>query len=248
MDLVFYTTHPDEVDLRPASPKRQWMDDTHESFAYRCLPLNIANAHGWSFHLLEDFYVHWDGGKTKKAIKFRAETKEAVRTQAGSVFGYGILTFFVKGVFRTAPGWDIYISGPSNDPKDAISPLQGVVETDWAPYSFTMNWKITRPNTWIKFSKGEVFCTVFPVQHGYLQNIVPIIRHISDNPDLQKTHSEWSAARVQFNVDLSNPESDASKNKWQKDYFRGQNPDGTKGPEGHLTKLRLSPFAPPKEN
>ncbi len=30
--------------IRPASPKRDWMDATPESFAYRCLPLNIANA------------------------------------------------------------------------------------------------------------------------------------------------------------------------------------------------------------
>jgi Family of unknown function (DUF6065) len=27
--------------------ERAWMDATDQRFAYRCLPLNIANAHGW---------------------------------------------------------------------------------------------------------------------------------------------------------------------------------------------------------
>jgi hypothetical protein len=33
--------------LRPGRVARDWMDESRERFAYRCLPLNIANAHGW---------------------------------------------------------------------------------------------------------------------------------------------------------------------------------------------------------
>ncbi len=29
----------------PAPTERRWMDDTPNGFAYRCLPMNIANAH-----------------------------------------------------------------------------------------------------------------------------------------------------------------------------------------------------------
>lgn len=31
----------------PAPTQRTWMDATDDRFAYRCLPLNIANQHGW---------------------------------------------------------------------------------------------------------------------------------------------------------------------------------------------------------
>ena len=47
MDLICYI-HPSWRPLiRPAEATREWMTDSPESFAYRCLPLNIANAHGW---------------------------------------------------------------------------------------------------------------------------------------------------------------------------------------------------------
>ena len=47
MKLTFYAMEKGSARLRPAPPTRQWMDETSEAFAYRCLPLNIANAHGW---------------------------------------------------------------------------------------------------------------------------------------------------------------------------------------------------------
>ena len=47
MDLICYLRQGWEPLIRPAEPTREWMDRTRLSFAYRCLPLNIANAHGW---------------------------------------------------------------------------------------------------------------------------------------------------------------------------------------------------------
>ena len=39
------------------------------------------------------------------------------------------------------------VQGPINRPKDGIAALPGIIETDWSPYSFTMNWMFTRPGT-----------------------------------------------------------------------------------------------------
>jgi hypothetical protein len=41
-----------------------------------------------------------------------------------------------------------------NSPKDGIAPLTGVIETDWLPYPFTMNWQMTRPGS-VRFDKDE---------------------------------------------------------------------------------------------
>jgi uncharacterized protein DUF6065 len=61
MDLICYL-HPGWRPLiRPASAKRDWMDQTSESFAYRCLPLNIANAHGWELLNPCAFDACWNG-------------------------------------------------------------------------------------------------------------------------------------------------------------------------------------------
>src|SRR3546814_13729675 len=59
-------------------------------------------------------------------------------------FGSGIVTFSLGHLFRTSPGVNLWIKGPSNRPKDGASPLEGIIETDWSPYTFTMNWQLTR--------------------------------------------------------------------------------------------------------
>lgn len=243
MKLTFYADTPSTVDLRANPPTRAWMDNTAQSYAYRCLPLNIANAHGWSFHLPFDVMAWWNGDQVKESIKFRTRGEGNIADVCMSNFGHGIITFFVRGVFRTEPGWDLYISGAANAPLDGVAPLQGVAETDWSPYSFTMNWQITRPGTWVTFPKGYPFCSIFPVPHGYLQGIEPEIRSMSDNPELKRQHDEWSAGRRQFIADLGDPQSRATKDKWQKNYYQGKMPDGADGPDDHLIKLRLREFS-----
>ena len=64
-----------------------------------------------------------------------------------SAFGEGVLTFHINGLFRTPPGWNLWVGGSPNSPKDGIYPLTGVIETDWSPYTFTMNWRFTRRTT-----------------------------------------------------------------------------------------------------
>lgn len=240
MKLKFLSIRPDLVDLRANSSTRDWMDKTGESFAYRCLPLNIANAYGWSFHVLHDFTVHWDGGSTIESIKIKSE--EDVSAEVQSVFGHGIITFHTHGLFQTEAGWSLMASGPANDPKDGISPLSGIIETDWSPFSFTMNWQMTRPGQWVRFRKGDVFCTIFPVQRGVLEEIEPEMISIESEPTLKEEHDLWGKARKKFNEDLKKPGSYAQQEKWQKSYYRGQRPDGSPGAEDHIIKLRLNEF------
>ncbi|HPF78440.1 MAG TPA: DUF6065 family protein [Alphaproteobacteria bacterium] len=240
MKMKFLATRPNLVDLRPNSPTRQWMDDTHESFAYRCLPLNVANAHGWSFHLKNDFVVHWNGENTMEAITIKSE--EDVSRTVQSIFGHGILTFHTHGVFQTEEGWSMMASGPANTPRDAIYPLTGVIETDWSPYSFTMNWKITRPGVWIPFKKGDVYCSVFPVKRGVLESIEPELLPIESDPELKEEHELWGASRKKFNEDLKRQGSYAQEEKWQKSYYVGKRPDGSDGAKDHVIKLRLKEF------
>jgi hypothetical protein len=45
--LLVYPYDRGRPAIRPAETKRQWMDDSPQSYSYRCLPLTIANSHGW---------------------------------------------------------------------------------------------------------------------------------------------------------------------------------------------------------
>lgn len=241
MKMKFLAIYPNEVDLRANEPTREWMDKTSDSFAYRCLPLNIANSYGWSFHVMHDFVVHWDGTRAIEGIKIESDHPQ-IQRQVQSVFGHGIITFHLHGIFQTPKGWSMMANGPFNAPKDGVAPLSGIIETDWSPYSFTMNWQMTRPQNWVSFKKGEVFCNIHPIQRGALEAFEPEILPIESNPELHKEHDLWGKARQKFNEDLEVEGTQAQKEKWQKSYYRGLRPDGSPGAEDHIIKLRLQDF------
>ncbi|MDM9623354.1 hypothetical protein A6U87_07275 [Rhizobium sp. AC44/96] len=238
--LTAYVIDGHDVRIRPAPVDRDWMNATDERFAYRCLPLNIANAHGWEILCTSAFSASWDGRKGKDAIRVRS--RSGTIASAVSHFGDGILTFHVPCLFRTEAGMDLFVTGPINRPKDAISPLSGVIETDWSPYTFTMNWKFTRPFQKVYFDADEPFCHLFPVKRGGLESIEPDIRNLSDNPDLNREYDQWTKSRNTFNADLGDQDSRAAQDRWQKSYFRGEAPSGASGPGDHRSKLRLKPF------
>lgn len=237
MRLVCHPTVADPPELRPAPQGRAWLDELPESYGYRCLPLTIANSHGWEVLCNAPFEATWSGERAKEAIDIRMLADGGLPPM--SHFGSGILTFHVGWLFRTPPGLDLWVQGPVNQPKDGIAALTGVIETDWSPYTFTMNWQFTRPNVPVRFAAGEPFCHLFPTPRGLLERVEPEIRELGEDPEFEADYLHWSEARQTFNVDLLNPDSDARKSKWQKDYYRGYTPRGAEADADHRVKLRL---------
>ena len=243
MELTCYL-HPGWAPLiRPAPATREWMTDTPESFAYRCLPLNIANAHGWEILTPCAFDAIWTGGTSPDAVQFRFPPGIDLDTAPVSLFGQGVLTFHIQGLFRTEPGWSLWIGGAPNQPKDAIQPLTGVVETDWSPYTFTMNWRFTRPNTWVHFDQEEPICFFFPVQRDALASVQPHFEELDGAPELMAEFKAWSESRNAFQARVAADPPAAPADHWQKLYYRGVRPGGDAGPSDHLSKLRVQPFA-----
>lgn len=241
-DLICYTRPGWAPRIRPASPRRDWMEETPERFAYRCLPLAIANAHGWEVLNPCGFEARWTGGCGVDAVEIRLDPGSEGRIVPVSLFGEGVITFHLEGVFRTSGGWNLMVGGPPNSARDGIAPLSGVVETDWSPYSFTMNWRFTRPNHWVRFEEDEPFCFLFPVPRGMLSGVRPRIAPMADEPGLDAAFERWSASRDAFQAWVAQTKPEAPADKWQKLYYRGVRPDGSAGPTDHEAKLRLCPF------
>lgn len=239
--LVGYVTPGHTMQIRPAPLERSWMDTTNERFAYRCLPLNIANTHGWEILCPAGFTAIWNGGAGLDAISMQADAGTVL--PASSHFGHGIVTFHIPCLFRTTPGFDLMVQGPINRPKDAIAPLTGVVETDWSPYSFTMNWLFTRPGVAVRFEQEEPYCHIFPLRRGEVEDVQPELRELSDDPALEREHERWMASRNQFNAELRRPGSQAQADKWQKLYYQGTDMEGRTIAADHRTRLRVKPFA-----
>jgi hypothetical protein len=199
--------------------------------------MNIANQHGWELLCPSDISAQWDGGSHISSVQL-STTGPAI---AQSHFGSGILTFHTNYLFRTEENIDLFVTGPINEPKDGIAALSGVVETDWNPATFTMNWKFTRPGFSVRFARGEPFCCVFPVQRGLIEAQQPTIKHISANPELEAQYHGWSQSRSKFLKEKDIVGTDAHKRGWEKDYMQGKQSSGIIRRD-HKTKLRLQPF------
>jgi LPS sulfotransferase NodH len=222
MPLVAYDAHPKaKVRIVKAPRRREWMDDTRQRHAYRCLPLVIANQHGWLLLCPARLRAVWNGGILLDAVSVEFEGHEGSRF-AASHFGSGILTFTLPYVFRTPKGVNLAVRGPANHPKDGISALEGIVETDWTEASFTMNWKFTRPNHPVVFERDEPFAMLTPVPRGYLERFEPQIRSIDEDPELARGYRQWSESRFQFNRELGVAGSAAQKVRSQRHYVRGE--------------------------
>lgn len=243
MKLTCYLFPGWEPRIRPASTKREWMDEAPEAFPYRCLPLNIANSHGWEILSPCGFEVVWNGGLAVEDVTVRVDSGTRPEDMPVALFGQGTFTFHVQGLFRTPPGWNLHVSGSPNSMKDGAVPLSGVIETDWAPYSFTMNWKLTRPNHPVRFEENEPFAQIFPIERKIIEQVDPSFAPIDDDPLLKEQFQAWSRSRDAFHERMRTNPPDNPSEKWQKFYYRGQNPDGKCPISDHQSKLRVRDFA-----
>lgn len=238
--LVAYDLGVGMPEIRPGETRRRWMDDSPDAFAYRCLPLTIANGHGWDVLADCDVEAYWTGGQRKEDIVLRVNRSGS--TLPVSHFGAGVLTFHVNALIRTDPQVSLWVGGPPNTPKDGIAPLTGIVETDWAPMTFTMNWRFTRAHHAIRFEVGEPFCFFFPLQRGRVAATAPEITRLDDDAALAGEYRAWIARRNGFLAGLRRYGSAESTAKWQKHYHQGRMPSSGERVEGHETRAGARPF------
>jgi len=224
----------------PAARARDWMDDSQSRFAYRCLPLLIANQSGWWILNSQPIRAWWTGGWDPSCVRVEC-LENPERSPASGHFGEGVLTFTLPFLFRTPPGFNLHVRGPANLPKDGIAPLEGVVETDWSMATFTMNWKFTRPNTPVEFQKDEPICMVAPQPRGILESFQPRERDVRADPEVFRAYMQWSRSRSDFLKASKWPDSEAAREGWQKHYFKGINVAGPQARE-HQSKLDLREF------
>lgn len=228
------------MELLPASSSRDWMDESRDRFAYRCLPLVIANQAGWVVTCPRRFSATWNGGPWPADVALRfGRAKPDARIMAH--FGEGVVTFWMPYLFRTPPGVNLWVKGPSNMIKDGAQPLEGVVETDWTSSTFTMNWKLTRPKHAVTFEAGEPICMIVPVARGFAEGFAPALRPLASDPEVAERFHAWSRSRAAFLEKLDQRDPEATRRAWEKDYMKGTKQDGQAFRE-HQTRLQIRPF------
>jgi hypothetical protein len=241
MQLECFATTARPPDIVPGRPQRAWMEAFDERHPYRCLPLTMANSSGWEILCPMGFTAEWNGGPHQDDIAF---TPHHPHPDFGdfvkSHFSRGVITFHPGYLFRTPLGWSMWASGPPNHVKDGVQPLVGLVETDWLPFPFTMNWIFTRPGR-VRFERGEPFCFITLAEDKKLEDVEVVQRPLESDLDLKDQYEAWAKRREEFNARLYKREPEAMKAAWQRFYFRGETPDGPEDKvKDHVNKRRLA--------
>lgn len=240
-DLIAYrvSTWP-PLRLVPAARNRDWMDATTNRFAYRCLPLLMGNQTGWFILNSHAMRFYWTGTNHPNSISIQSLDPSG-HVVASSHFGHGVITWSVPWLFKTPPGWNLLVRGPTNWCKDGATPLDGIVETDWSVATFTMNWRVTREGEPIIFQKDEPIALILPQRRGETESFNPVIRDIAADPALKAEYDKWFASRNQFLKDLPIPGTQANRETWEKHYFQGVSPHQASASD-HQTKVEIKEF------
>lgn len=230
--------------LRPAPPKRDWMDATPQKYIYRCIPLIAANTMGWELINPVEADVLWTGGALNTDVKV---TQHGNRFGPISHFGVGTVTWYVPFLFRTSPDLGLIITGPSNQEHNDAVPLDAFVRTDWLPFPFTMNWRVTQANQHAHFKAGEPIARILPYPLALLGETCLEITDLKDDPAFMGEVEEWGRARAR---NVEKQKSDVAKwqaggdqpkgeGVWNSQYVRakGNSQDGF---ERHQTVFKLS--------
>jgi hypothetical protein len=240
--IIFYRVDKNKAipgwNVHAASPKRNWMDShTH---MYRCLPMTIANQNGWVIECPCDVHAVWFGGNETKSMHFWLDAEYNVpNSWVKCHFLGGVITFEFDFIIRTTEKTNLLVRGAPNFYIDGLHPLEGLVETDWLNFTFTMNWKVTQPNKVVTFKKGDPICFIQPVPHNYSEQFEFEIDYLENNPEMFTQHITWHKKRMEFS---NNRKQGTETRKWQRDYFDGKDvhtgivQDNTH----HATKLHLS--------
>jgi hypothetical protein len=197
--LSGYTESGYSPKIVPAKIKREWADESPTKHPYRCIPLAMGSSYGWELLSPCSFSVEFDGrfeNPGNDSVKITVlDGYPYIDDVAHGWFGQGTVTFKVPFIFKTPQGYNTFVTGPLNSPKDGIYPMSAIVETDWLPFTFGMTWKMTRKGTAF-FAKNEPFMRFFPMKRErMLEDCQVIVENIQNNDRLEKEYLAYSETK-----------------------------------------------------
>lgn len=240
--IVAYQLYDHKWKIEPATSKRVWMDNLNNGNINRCLPLKIASEFGWIIYCPVSAAIEWNGMTSPDDIRiiYGDDTPKTERQCLSSHFGSGVFTLNLPWVFRTPVGTQIMVRGVPNYVYDGITPLEGVVETDWLSFTFTVNFRVNRPLERVYMRSYEPLVLIHPVSIDNLEEFQLESKPINENSDFQEEFMKYTESRADF---IARQQRERIV-EWQGHYFRGETIDEERvedvDPEfNHKKKIKL---------
>lgn len=230
--------------IRPCTATRDWMDKTPARYAYRCIPLTAANTMGWEILNPVDVEISWTGIEGGDQLNIKAESHDPFAPVPH--FGSGTVTWYIPFLFRTPPDYGLLIAGPANHDKQHIVPLDAFVRSDWVPFPFTMNWRLTSANTPVTFKAGEPICRIMPYPLALLNDMELELHDLSEDPAFMQQVQDWDRnrqvnyqkqkeAEQQWAKEGHKPEL---KELWNSQYAKGRGAENAKVEHQNVFKCK----------
>lgn len=191
--ITLTKTNQNPPKIEQSRLKRDWMDNTYNKHAYKCLPMSAANVNGWELILQQDVVVQWDGGNTTPRI-LEGEFLDGRPVVISSIIG--IISFSTGWAINTEEGYDTWITGSPNYFVDGAVPLSATIPSYWWPDEFNMNWKITEIGKPVKFEAGMPFMFFNIYNNDLLENTEVVVENLWDKPELMAKRQSYGDAKM----------------------------------------------------
>lgn len=209
----------------PLRLKRDWMTNSKNKFAYKCLPLNIANQYGWAVLSPVDFSIVWWEGKAPEDIEVIVKDPN-FDSSVLTYFGESVFTLHPDFIIQTPENYSLYIRGIPNESMPGIKPLDAIVETDWLPFTFTYNFKMLSPGIY-EFKKGDPLFCFFPIERGTVENFKLVESFIEEDKEFSEEFNAFERHSVERRHDEFH----------HRLYLQGKSPTKKYKIKNHITSL-----------
>lgn len=170
--ITLWNTGPqtDWYEVRQASVKRKFLDESLNRHGYHCTPMTSANTYGWEIVLPQDVEVVWDGISDTfpdhvKVLKgqYLPSGTELVHTSTANA----TVAFNLHCFIETDSDHVTLLSGAPNYFLNGAKPMSALIRSDvWHFTPIQFCWRLTTPNKPVLFEKGMpiAFITNHPIK------------------------------------------------------------------------------------
>jgi hypothetical protein len=154
--------------LDQLSVKREWMDNTPEKHAYRCMPISLANTLGWGISFPVDISFIWDGidDSSDSHVKILKGEKYCT-TQRGNA----TISFNTYLTIQTDDEITTLITPVPNYFNKNAQCYTSLISTSFYKSMMPVAWKITEPNIEITIPAGMPVATLIPISLKGIEDI-----------------------------------------------------------------------------
>ena len=156
--------HPDyDTDFFVLKPNRDWMDESIDRQAYKCLPVTLANCLGWSFSIPEDISFILHSSTNTVEILSGSKYSSVDRTN-------GTISFISGLTIQSETPTSLLIMPVPNQFIDGVSPFTSIVNTSVLRAPIPSAWKVTKYDEKITIKTGTPIAAIIPLSLTKLQD------------------------------------------------------------------------------